>query len=188
MEMVENKMIERARIERPRCIAGFQTLADTEITTKVMRAFRRDPNNSISFELRPNSVGGRAVLRGCYLDKDWPDRKGRILVSPLEIKWVPSGEVVPLFDGTQHGYNPEYGLGRVHSISPNAPAEWTPPEGLYEDLLYVACFSYNPSDQEWMETDEVMRLHPQDFFETFLLAAYSPGKDAVIFVTEFECA
>jgi hypothetical protein len=186
--MTVNRIVEIAKVTVPRCIAGFHVQTDTEVTAKVMRAFRRDSDDSIAYELRTNLLSEKPVLLGAYLDKEWPHRPGRILVSPLSIRWMPSRTVIPLFDGNQHGYNAEYGFGRVHAASANLITEWVPPEGPRENLLFVACFSYNPADQDNMNTDELMRGHPQDFFEMFLLAAYSLEEDSVIFVTEFECA
>lgn len=186
--MPVNKLVERARSRPPRCLAGFGIRADGEVASRVQSELGHNSPDMAVFEILPPALGDSPALLGHYLDKDWPHRPGRILVSPLAIRWTLSGAVVPLFDGTQHGYNPEYGLGRVHTLSANPMIEWVPPTGACEQPVYAACFFYNPADQENMESDVEMASHPEDFFETFLLAVYCRVRDAVEFVTEFECA
>jgi hypothetical protein len=141
----------------------------------------------VAFELRPPRAGEKAALRGHYLDRDWPagcgPLRGPIFVSPLAVRWEPSGQVVPLFDGSEHGCNPEWGLGGcVHERPAGPQVEWAFP-GDAEEVAYLACFAYS---FEELSGEEAQR--PQDFFETFLLAAWGRKDGRVRYITEFECA
>src|ERR1051325_11045648 len=85
----------------PRCVAGLRVCSDSS-ATRAVRA--KVGGNGTLFELLPRSSGQTPVLLGHYLDRGWPPNyaewlRGRILVSPLAIRWEPSGEVVELFDG-----------------------------------------------------------------------------------------
>jgi hypothetical protein len=181
-----------ALVERPppRCLAGFQLRGDTEITRHVVRAMysHYDEPPVVAFELHANDRDQKGTLLGHYLERQWPPDfgGGKIMVSPLAIRWEPSRETVQVIDCTQHGCSAELGRPRAHAHSQNPLSEWRNPNGERIDPLFVACFSY-PSDFG-DETPAEMKSRPQDFFDMFLLAAYCRASRKAFFVTEFECA
>lgn len=179
---------ERVRRRPPRCLARFRVRTDSE-AARAVRA--RLGGDGTLFELLPPSEGQSPVLLGHYLDKTWPSGwdewfKGRILVSPLFIRWEPSGDVVGLFDGARHGYNPEHGLGRVHGkgVTPLVEYEWPGP--LCQEPAFVVCLSHTFDSCVELLGEEAVR--PEDFFDWLTLAAWSRPYGSVHCVADFECA
>src|SRR5262245_7530454 len=114
----------------PRCLAGVRALADTPATRAAGAAI---PGEGVLWELAPHDSSQRPTLLGHFMSKRWPPEsapfRGLILLSPLTIRWEPSGEEVVVFDGAKHGYNPEYDLGRVHATGWRGSAVWQNPDG-----------------------------------------------------------
>jgi len=178
----------RVRSHPPRCLSGFRVRADSEATRAVGVTLG---GGGTLFELLPPSPDQTPVLLGRYLDKVWPTGwderfQGRILVSPLAIRWEPSGRVVELFDGTRHGYNPEHSVGAVHSRGNTERVEYQWPDRVCLDPVFVVCLSYYFDEGHELLGKEAIR--PEDFFGWFTLAAWSRTDGSVHCVTDFECA
>ena len=179
---------ERVRTHPPRCLAGFQVRADSDATRAVRAKLGGD---GVLFELLPPSPDQTPVLLGRYLDKEWPPGwdawlQGRILVSPLAIRWEPSGRVVELFDGSRHGYNPEHGIGAVHCRGDTNRVEYEWPGEPCREPALVVCLSYQFEEALELEGEEAAR--PEDFFDWLTLVAWSRADGSVRCITDFECA
>jgi hypothetical protein len=176
------------RSHPPRCLAGFRWRADGEAVAAVRAKLG---GSAVMFELLPTLPNETPVLLGRYLDDEWPSGwdtwfQGRILVSPLAIRWEPSGQVVEMFDGSCHGYNPEHDLGPVHKpgLTERLAYQW--PVEPCCDPVFVVCLSYQFEEELELEGKQLAR--PEDFFEWFTLAAWSRQNGSVHFATDFECA
>lgn len=177
---------ERVRSYPPRCLAGFRVRTDSEAT----RAVRAKLGGTGSlFELLPPSPDQTPVLLGRYLNKEWPSGwgswlSGRILVSPLAIRWEPSGQVIEMFDGSRHGYNPEHDLGPVHMEGHTERVVFRWPGEPCRDPVFVVRLSHQFGED--LDGEEAAR--PEDFFEWLTLAAWSRADGSVQCVADFECA
>src|SRR5262249_30716690 len=99
-------------------------------------------------------------------------------LSPLAIRWEPSGQVVELFDSNRHSSAPH--------VSGSGPRQqWQClkcPEGA--EHSFVACFTYpdEPHERSFWHWDPW-----EENYGRFLLAAYCKERDAMEYVIDFEC-
>lgn len=182
----------------PRCLQGCRLASDTPSTRLVAEAFFGNvadyfgvqhpvvSKNVVAFELHHATREELPKLLGYFLEERWPHSGERIFVSPLFIRWEPSGDITPLFDGEQHGYNPENDLGPAHYRSSGSLEEWAQAQACTGDYRLVACVSYSPEIADDMTSDELDRF--SDFFDLFLLGLHCLDDGRVLFVTQFKCS
>ena len=175
---------ERIRNHPPRCLSGVLARRDTVATRAV-------GGNGAFWEIAHPDPAQRPVLFGHFLSRRWPDThapfRGLVLLSPLTIRWEPSGEEAVVFDGTRHGYDPEHGVGRVHTTGWAGRARWHNPDGPSADPVFVARFGdYQFDPAAALTTAE--RVRPEDFFGWYTLFEVDRSTGRVTAVTEYECA
>ncbi len=192
------QLMQRVIDHPPRCLQGYRLITNTPSAKLVAEEFFGNvadyfgvqhagvPGNVIAFELHHAKSDEPPKLLGYYLDERWPHSGDRIFVSPLFIRWEPSGDVTPLFDGEQHGYNPENDLGPAHYRSSGPLEEWAYSQSCTGEYRLVACVSYSPEIADDMTPDEIDRF--SDFFDIFLLGLHSLSDGKVRFVTQFKCS
>lgn len=196
--MSPTELMQRVYARPPRCLQGYRLTTHSPSALRVAESFfgnlpdyfgMSEPGVSetvVAFEIHHPAKDELPRVIGYYLDERWPHSGERVLVSPLSIQWAPSGQLTELFDGTQHGYNPENDLGSVHYRSSGLQEEWTAPQPCNADYRLVVCVSYSPEIADDMTPDETDRF--SDYFDLFLLAVHCLGDDRVIFITQFKCS
>jgi hypothetical protein len=161
--------------------------ADTRATQAVAALY----SGGFLWELAHPDPTQRPVLLGHFMSKRWPPDcapfRGLILLSPLLIRWEPCGEEVEIYNGSRHGYNPEWDLGPVHTTGWAGRAVWMNPNGPSFDPALVAWFGYTFWPENLEPDDEMMR-RPQDFFEAYALYEVDRSNGRVTGVTNYECA
>jgi hypothetical protein len=175
--------VSHVKAHPPRCIRGFAVRTDTDVTRKVLAAAVQSSPAYVAFELGHRDSSQRPVLLGYFLEPPSDPAGENLFVSPLGIRWEPSGEVVEVLDCERHGYDGEQdGNCCITGSGPRSP--WQCPYGCREHV-FVACFSYH--DESPIRVPDAY-LPLQDQFDWFVLAAYCRDRDAVVPITDFECS
>jgi hypothetical protein len=188
--MLQGWIIDHVKEHPPRCLAGLAVDYRCAAARAVLSGGEDSSPQVVTFALGPRTGDERPTLLGHYLGREWPDHcaplvSGRILVSPLFLRWNPSGSLVPVFDHRKDGYNAEIGCPSSHEVSRNPLTEWVPPVECHSPV-YVARLGYSICyDEDLLDN---MRERPQDFFDVFSLVVYCQASERIWFVTEFECA
>jgi hypothetical protein len=115
------------------------------------------------------------VLLG-YIEDD-------LILSPLAIRWEPSGEVVELLDNERHGYGGEQGWSATRTGT-GRRQQWKCPHSRCREHIFVACFYYH--DEPPIHSHD-RYLPAQDQFLGFNLYACCVGRDRVVEITGLEC-
>jgi hypothetical protein len=180
-------MIANARAHPPRCLSGFAVRADTPLARRFWKDKLRncDPEYLV-LELAHPTDQGQQVTFLAYWHVYGPDDRmpdSRMLMTPLAVRWQPSGEVVELFDAEQHGYAAEHDSNcTVHGTGPRI--EWQCPHPDCREHTLLACFRYREYGPE-------RPLHryfaPQEQYKMFYLYVYCRKRDKFQFITESEC-
>jgi uncharacterized protein (TIGR02996 family) len=173
-----------ARANPPRCLRGFLVRHDSPLARQAHEKALRGHPEYVTFELCHPDPAQRPVALGYWLHDHTAGGPGRMLVTPMAIRWEPSGEVVELFDAEQHGYLAEYGSNCT--ITGSGPRiEWECPHPGCSDHAFIACFQYR--DDCPPERHLERWFAPQDQFREFRLYAWCRQRDGFTFVTESEC-
>jgi hypothetical protein len=172
--------VEHARAHPPRCLSGFAVRTDTPLTRRVwQKEIGSDPEYAV-FELgHPTDPVQRPTVLGYWLQPNTV----RVFLSPLAVRWEPSGAVTELFDGEQHGYGGEHG-GSCEATGLGPRVAWKcPHEGCREHTLLVA-FRY----RDWAAERPLHRYFPpQEQFGMFYLASYCHRHDDFTCILNAEC-
>ncbi len=164
----------------PRCLSGFRVRADSPLARRCHEEELRASPVWQTFELEPPGEEQRPVLLGHWYR---PAVDKPFLVSPLAVRWEPSGEVVEFFDSQQHGYTGVYnGAPEAHGTGPRI--EWQCPHPGCRDHVLVACFRYRDTPPE---RHRQRYFPPQEQFSDFRLYAYCRQRDDFEWLLHSEC-
>jgi uncharacterized protein (TIGR02996 family) len=172
--------VAQARAHPPRCLSGFAARADSPLARRVWeQEMGRDPEYAV-FELaHPGEDAQRPAVLGYWLRPN----TSRVFLSPLAVRWQPSGEVVELFDAEQHGYAGEHG-GSCEATGTGPRAPWNCPHKGCREHTLLAGFRY----RDWGAERPLHRYFPpQEQFRMFDLYAYCHRRDAFVCIACMEC-
>jgi uncharacterized protein (TIGR02996 family) len=172
--------IANAKVNPPRCLSGFAVRADTPLALRVWKERLGGNPEYVALELaHPSDPGQRVTMLGYWHHYG----SGKMLMSPLAVRWQPSGELVELFDAEQHGYLAEHdGNCTVHGSGRRIL--WKCPHEGCRDHTLIACFRY----REYPPEKHLDRYFaPQEQYRMFYLYAYCQARDDLTFVSESEC-
>jgi uncharacterized protein (TIGR02996 family) len=169
-------LVAHARAHPPRCLSGFAVRDGTPLAMKLWKDKLAGEPEWLVLELaHPSDPLQRATLLGY--------REDFMLVSPIAVRWQPSGELVELFDAEQHGYLAEHdGNTTIHGSGRRV--EWKCKHEGCRDHTLLAAFQYRDRAPE-RPPDRYFA--PQEQFRFFYLYAWCKAHDSFQFISQSEC-
>src|SRR5258707_2567481 len=99
--MSQDWIIDHVKKYPPRCLAGFAVDHDSPAARAVLVGEDAPNARRVMFSLGTRGPADRPTLLGHFLDRSWPEDcapffSGRLLVSPLFLRWEMSNVTVPI--------------------------------------------------------------------------------------------